>query len=67
MISCQFCVDLSASGNSVSSMCNLTTQHRLTRVPPHHLLSSQNHQKEERLVKVEDTSKRRINPYVFLL
>jgi hypothetical protein len=34
MISCQFCADLLAPGNSAPLMCNLTAQHRLTQIPP---------------------------------
>jgi len=35
MISCQFCADLPTPGNSAPLMCNLTTQHRLTRILLH--------------------------------
>jgi hypothetical protein len=35
IISCQFCADLPVKGNLVPSMCNLTAQHRLTRIPLH--------------------------------
>lgn len=37
MISCQFCADLPAPGNSAPSMHNLTAQHRLTRIPLHQM------------------------------
>jgi hypothetical protein len=37
MISCQFCADLPVPGNSAPSMCNLTAQHRLTRIALHHM------------------------------